>query len=48
VELIDTFKAQAQNNLYMGLGGGVVIGLVVGIVVVFMFMRRKEIAAVST
>lgn len=48
VDLIDTFKAQAQNNLYMGLGGGVVIGLVVGIVVVFMFMRRKEIAAVST
>lgn len=44
---IATLNTQAQNNLYYGLGGGVVLGLVVGVVVMVFVGRRREVAAVK-
>ncbi|MCS7119765.1 MAG: PQQ-binding-like beta-propeller repeat protein [Nitrososphaerota archaeon] len=37
---VSSWQTQASNNLYMGLGAGVVVGLIVGFAVAFM-LRRK-------
>ncbi len=54
LQRIEAYKAeaeagriQAQNNLYYGLGGGVVLGLVIGVVVMTFIGRRREVAAVA-
>ncbi len=45
-ELVENLRAEAQSNLMMGLGGGVVIGLVIGVAIAYGLMRRKETAAI--
>ena len=44
--VIDEVQAEKQSNLYMGLGGGVVLGAIVGFAVSYYMSRQKEIAAV--
>ncbi|MEM3692675.1 MAG: extracellular solute-binding protein [Candidatus Bathyarchaeia archaeon] len=46
-EIISSLRTEAQNNLYIGIGGGFIIGLVIGILVVYAAMRRRELAAVK-
>ncbi len=45
--LIEHLQAQATSNLYIGLGGGFIIGLIVGFAVVYVFYRRKWVQAVA-
>jgi len=45
--LIDQLNTDKTNNLYIGLGGGTVLGVVIGVGVYFFIARRKEIAAVK-
>ncbi len=54
IELTQHFKkmmaqmeADKQNNLYMGLGGGLVLGIIIGVAVTYYATRRREIAAVE-
>jgi len=54
IELVTTFQTEmsqlrttAQNNLYMGIGGGFVIGIIVGLAVSLFSRRRRELAAVK-
>jgi len=44
--LVDKLEGEKQSNLYMGLGGGVVLGAIVGFAVSYYMARQKEIAAV--
>jgi ABC-type Fe3+ transport system substrate-binding protein len=44
---LDEVKAQTQNNLYMGLGGGLIAGLVIGYFVANYMSRQSEVAAVE-
>jgi len=44
---IADLKTTAQNNLYMGLGGGLVVGLIIGLAFTLILSRRKELAAVK-
>ena len=44
--ILDELKTKANNNLYMGLGGGTVLGLIIGIAVAYFISGRREIAAV--
>jgi len=46
IDTIGTYKTQAQNNLYYGLGGGAGVGLILGIAIMYLVGRRKEAAAV--
>jgi ABC-type Fe3+ transport system substrate-binding protein len=45
-ELVETLRAEAQSNLMMGLGGGIVIGIVAGVAIAYGLMRRRETAAI--
>jgi ABC-type Fe3+ transport system substrate-binding protein len=45
--LINQLNTDKTNNLYIGLGGGTVLGIVIGVGVYFFMARRKEIAAVK-
>jgi hypothetical protein len=47
VELVETLKTQSQANIYTGMGIGIVVGLVLGTIIVYVAMRRREIAAVK-
>ena len=40
-------KAQTQNNLYMGLGGGLVVGAIIGYAIAYYMSRKSEVAAVE-
>ncbi|MEM2094263.1 MAG: extracellular solute-binding protein [Candidatus Bathyarchaeia archaeon] len=44
---LEAAKIQAQNNIYYGLGGGVVLGLIVGVALMTFIGRRREVAAVA-
>ena len=44
---IDEAKAQTQNNLYMGLGGGLVVGAIIGYAIAYYMSRKSEVAAVE-
>jgi len=44
---LDEVKAQTQNNLYMGLGGGLVVGAVIGYAIAYYMSRKGEVAAVE-
>jgi ABC-type Fe3+ transport system substrate-binding protein len=44
---IDEAKAQTQNNLYMGLGGGLVVGAAIGYAIAYYMSRKSEVAAVE-
>ncbi|MEM2904837.1 MAG: extracellular solute-binding protein [Candidatus Bathyarchaeia archaeon] len=46
-QLINRLKADAQNNLYMGVGVGVVVGIVIGAAITYSVSRRREVAAVK-
>ena len=46
--IITRLEGEKSNNLYMGLGGGLAIGLVIGVAIAYLMTRRKEIAAVKT
>jgi len=45
-ELIAELEKKASNNLYMGVGGGTVLGIIIGAVIVYFITGRREIAAV--
>jgi ABC-type Fe3+ transport system substrate-binding protein len=45
--VIDDVKAEKQSNLYMGLGGGAVVGLIVGFAASYFMARQKEVAAIQ-
>jgi ABC-type Fe3+ transport system substrate-binding protein len=45
--LLAQLEAEKTNNLYMGLGGGAIIGIVIGAIVVYFMGRQKEIAEVK-
>jgi len=44
--VIEHLRSQAQNNLYLGLGGGLIIGLIIGIIGTAMYYRKKWAAEV--
>jgi ABC-type Fe3+ transport system substrate-binding protein len=44
---LDEVKAQTQNNLYMGLGGGLVVGAIIGYAIAYYMSRKSEVAAVE-
>lgn len=44
--VIDDVKAGKQSNLYMGLGGGVIVGAIVGFAISYFMARQREVAAV--
>jgi ABC-type Fe3+-hydroxamate transport system substrate-binding protein len=44
---IDEVKAQTQNNLYTGLGGGLIVGAAIGYAIAYYMSRRSEVAAVE-
>lgn len=44
--LVQRLEGEKQSSLYMGLGGGVILGAVVGFAVSYYMARQKEIAAV--
>ena len=44
---IAQLKTTAQNNLYAGIGGGLVVGLIVGFAFSLFLSRRREMAAVK-
>ncbi len=44
---VKTVQAQGQNNLYYGLGGGILVGLVLGVVVISVMGRRREVSALG-
>jgi ABC-type Fe3+ transport system substrate-binding protein len=46
-ELITRLESEKQNNLYMGIGGGLIIGILIGVSIVYYTSRRKEIAEVE-
>jgi ABC-type Fe3+ transport system substrate-binding protein len=46
-EAMQELNAEKQNNLYMGLGGGIVVGAIVGYFVAYSMSRRREIEAVT-
>jgi len=46
-KLIAQMETEKQNNLYMGLGGGLILGIIVGAAIAYYMTRRKEIAAVK-
>ncbi len=46
--LINKIESEKQSNLYIGIGGGVVLGVIVGLAVSYYMARQKEIAAVRT
>jgi len=46
--VIKTLGDEKRINLYIGLGGGVVLGAVVGFAVTYYIVRRKEIASVKS
>jgi spermidine/putrescine-binding protein len=46
-EAMQELNAEKQNNLYMGLGGGIVVGAIVGYFVAYSMSRRREIVAVT-
>ena len=45
--LLNKLETEKTNNLYIGIGGGVVLGVVVGVGISYFMTRRKEIAAVK-
>jgi len=45
--IINRLESDKNNNLYMGLGGGAVVGIVIGFALAYYITRRKEIAAVK-
>lgn len=45
--VLNQLQTEKTNNLYMGLGGGTVIGVVIGVVVAYFMTRRREVAAVK-
>lgn len=47
-EWIADWKTKASNNLYMGLGGGTILGVIIGVAVYYFIIGRREIAAVRT
>ena len=44
---VKAVQAQGQNNLYYGLGGGILAGLVLGVAIMGLIGRRREVAAVE-
>jgi len=46
--VLDRLEAEKTTNLYVGLGGGVVLGLAIGLVIAFLMSRRREIKALET
>lgn len=46
-ETMQELNAEKQNNLYMGVGGGVVIGAIIGYGIAYSMTRRREIEAVT-
>jgi len=46
-KLIAQMETEKQNNLYMGLGGGLILGIIIGAAIAYYATRRKEIAAVE-
>lgn len=45
--VLNQLQTEKTNNLYLGLGGGTVLGVVIGVVVAYFMTRRKEVAAVK-
>jgi hypothetical protein len=45
--VIKTLEEEKRSNLYIGLGGGVVLGAVIGFAISYYMARRKEIEAVK-
>jgi len=46
-EVMAALRKEKQNNLYTGLGGGLVVGLIVGFGIAYLTTRRKELEAVK-
>ena len=46
-EVMAALRKEKQNNLYTGLGGGLVVGLIVGFGIAYLTTRRKELEAIK-
>jgi spermidine/putrescine-binding protein len=44
---IDEVKAKTQNNLYTGLGGGLIVGVIIGYAIANYMSKQSEVAAVE-
>jgi hypothetical protein len=43
---LDDIRAEKQSNLYMGLGGGLIVGAIIGYAVSYYLSKQSEVAAV--
>jgi ABC-type Fe3+ transport system substrate-binding protein len=43
---LDDVRAEKQSNLYMGLGGGLIVGAIIGYAVSYYLSKQSEVAAV--
>ena len=43
---LDAVRAEKQNSMYTGLGGGLVAGLVIGYLISYYMARQREVSAI--
>jgi hypothetical protein len=43
---LDNVRAEKQSNLYMGLGGGLILGAIIGYAISYYLSKQSEVAAV--